>query len=101
MNLWLRKWLVGLIVLVVAIVIACSCGPVNNSLAISRGIEAFPSCGCFGVWETLFGIVTPMQAMVYDIVLVMLAVIILVFHPTGFWHFRPWLIRKWKWEGIK
>jgi len=73
----------------------------NNALAISRGMEEFPSCGCFGVWETLFGIVTPMQAMVYDVVLLMLAVIILAFHPTGFWHFRPWLIKKWKWEGIK
>ena len=73
----------------------------SNSVAISRGIEEFPSCGCFGRWETIFGIVTPMQAMVYDVVLLMLAVIILVFHPTGFWHFRPWLIKKWKWEGIK
>jgi len=73
----------------------------NNSVAISRGIAEFPSCGCFGVWEVLFGIVTPMQAMVFDIVLLMLAVIILLFHPTGFGHFRPWLIKKWKWEGIK
>ena len=35
MNLWLRKWLVGLIVLVVATVIACGCGPVNNSPVIN------------------------------------------------------------------
>lgn len=35
MNLWLRKWLVGLIVLVVAIVIACGCGPANNSPVIN------------------------------------------------------------------
>jgi uncharacterized membrane protein YphA (DoxX/SURF4 family) len=73
----------------------------SNSVAISRGMEEFPSCGCFGVWEELFGMVTPMQAMVYDVVLLMLAVIILVFHPTGLLHFRPWLIKKWKWEGIK
>jgi uncharacterized membrane protein YphA (DoxX/SURF4 family) len=73
----------------------------SNSVAISRGMEEFPSCGCFGVWEELFGIVTPMQAMVLDVVLLMLAVIILVFHPTGLLHFRPWLIKKWKWEGIK
>jgi len=73
----------------------------NNSVAMSRGMEEFPSCGCFGVWETLFGIVTPMQAMVLDVLLLMLAVIILVFHPTGLLHFRPWLIKKWKWEGIK
>jgi len=73
----------------------------NNSVAMSRGVGEFPSCGCFGVWETLFGIVTPMQAMVLDVVLLMLAVIILVFHPTGLLHFRPWLIKKWKWEGIK
>lgn len=35
MNLWLRKWLVGLTVLVVAIVIACGCGPVNHSPVIN------------------------------------------------------------------
>ncbi len=35
MNLWLRKWLVGLIVLVVAIVIACGCGLVNHSPVIN------------------------------------------------------------------
>jgi uncharacterized membrane protein YphA (DoxX/SURF4 family) len=73
----------------------------SNSVAMSRGMEEFPSCGCFGVWEALFGIVTPMQAMVLDVVLLLLAVIILVFHPTGLLHFRPWLIKKWKWEGIK
>jgi len=73
----------------------------NNSVAMGRGMGEFPSCGCFGVWETLFGIVTPMQAMVLDVVLLLLAVIILVFHPTGLLHFRPWLIKKWKWEGIK
>jgi uncharacterized membrane protein YphA (DoxX/SURF4 family) len=73
----------------------------SNSVAISRGVGEFSSCDCFGVWEVLFGMVTPMQAMVYDVVLLMLAVIILIFHPTGLLHFRPWLIKKWKWGGIK
>jgi len=66
----------------------------SNSVAISQGMEEFPSCGCFGVWEELFGMVTPMQAMALDVVLLLLAVVILVFHPSGFLHFRPWLIKK-------
>jgi uncharacterized membrane protein YphA (DoxX/SURF4 family) len=66
----------------------------SNSVAMSRGVEEFPSCCCFGVWEVLFGIVTPMQAMVFDVVLLLLAVIILVFHPSGFLHFRPWFVRE-------
>lgn len=70
----------------------------SNAVAISRGMEEFPSCGCFGVWEELFGMVTPMQAMVLDVVLLLLAVVILVFHPSGFLHFRPWFIKK-KGEG--
>ena len=73
----------------------------NNILAIRGGIEAFPACGCFGVWEELFGIVTPAQALFYDVVMLALAVIVVLFHPTGWWHFRPWMIKKWKWEGIK
>jgi len=73
----------------------------NNISAVSRGIEKFPSCGCFGVWEQLFGIVTPEQALIYDMVMLSLAVIVVLFHPTGWWHFRPWMIKKWKWEGIK
>jgi len=73
----------------------------NNILAISRGMEAFSSCGCFGVWEKLLGSVTPAQALVYDVVMLALAVIVVRFHPTGWRHFRPWLIKKWKWEGTK
>jgi len=71
----------------------------SNSVAISRGMGEFPSCGCFGVWEELFGMVTPMQAMALDVVLLLLAVIILVFHPRGFLNFRPWFIKEKAKEG--
>ena len=83
-------------------IIAALCIPINigfmanNILAISRGVEAFSSCGCFGVWEEIFGMVTPAQALVYDVVMLALAVIVVRFHPTGWWHFRPWVIKKWK-----
>ena len=73
----------------------------NNIVAISRGVEAFSSCGCFGVWEELFGMVTPVQALGYDVVMLALAVIVVLFHPTGWRHFRPWIIKKWRWEGTK
>ena len=63
---------------------------VNNIWAISQG-ETFHSCGCFGVWEELLGSITPLQALSLDIVLLLLAVIIILFHPFGFLTFHWWL----------
>jgi len=37
--------------------------------------------------------------MVFDVVLLMLAVIILVFHPSRFLNFRPWFIKEKAKEG--
>ena len=68
---------------------------VNNSWALSQGIEQFPQCAsCFGFWEELFGIISPLQALCLDIVLFCLAVIILLFHPGGLLSFRPWFVKR-------
>ena len=68
---------------------------VNNSWALSQGMEQFPQCGhCFGIWEELLGAISPLQALYLDIVLFCLALIILLFHPSGFLSFRPWFIKR-------
>ncbi len=67
----------------------------NNSWALSQGIEQFPQCAyCFGIWEEWLGTISPLQALGLDIVLFCLALVILLFHPSGFLAFRPWFIRR-------
>jgi uncharacterized membrane protein YphA (DoxX/SURF4 family) len=78
--------------------IACIASPLiitfiaNNSWLISKGNE-FPSCECFGIWEEIFGMLTPAQSLVYDIVLLGLALIIIFVHPGSFSYVPRWLAR--------
>ncbi len=65
----------------------------SNIWAISHG-EAFGSCGCFGIFETLFGNMTPLQALGVDIALLFFALLIILFHPTGFLKFRWWFTKQ-------
>jgi uncharacterized membrane protein YphA (DoxX/SURF4 family) len=41
----------------------------NNIWAIKQGLATFPDCACFGIWEKIFGGLTPVQALGYDILL--------------------------------
>ena len=71
----------------------------SNSWALSQGIEQFPTCAhCFGKWEELLGAMSPLQALCFDIVLFGLALVILLFHPSGFLNFRPGFIKRKKEE---
>lgn len=72
----------------------------NNIWAISQGMERFPDCGCFGVLEEIFGSLSPVQAMSMDIVLILFAVTVIVFHPAPFLSFQSWF-RKRKGERSK
>jgi hypothetical protein len=73
----------------------------DNSYAISIGIGEFASCSCFGFWESMFGALTPVQSLVYDIVLLALAIIVIVLHPGGFFQSREWLRNLGKKKEIK
>jgi len=67
----------------------------NNSWALSHGIKQFPQCAyCFGIWEKWLGSISPLQALSLDVVLFCLALVIILFHPSGFLDFRPWFIRR-------
>jgi uncharacterized membrane protein YphA (DoxX/SURF4 family) len=68
----------------------------NNIWSISQGLAKFPECVCFGVWEKIFGGLTPVQALCYDIGLFALAIVIILLHPGGFLSSRAWLTNLFK-----
>ena len=71
----------------------------NNVWALMQGVEKFPECAsCFGIWEEFLGSLSPLGALIFDIVLIGLALIVLLLHKEGFLEFRPWFIRRKK-EG--
>lgn len=70
----------------------------NNAWAIRHGTD-FGSCGCFGIFEELFGAMTPWQAMGLDIAMLCLALIIILFNPTGFLKFQWWFTKQKEKEG--
>ena len=63
----------------------------NNAFSISQGLAKYPSCSCFGIWEKIFGTLTPVQSLVYDIVLLALALVIIILTPLAFMRSRKWL----------
>jgi uncharacterized membrane protein YphA (DoxX/SURF4 family) len=65
----------------------------NNSWLLSQGKTKFSSCECFGIWEKLFGTLTPLQSLYIDIGLLALALTIVVVHPSGFLSSPPWLAK--------
>ncbi len=67
----------------------------NNSWALIHGVEKFPQCGyCFGIWEEFFGALSPLEALVIDIVLLGLVLIVMLLHQGDFLRFQPWFIRQ-------
>jgi uncharacterized membrane protein YphA (DoxX/SURF4 family) len=70
----------------------------SNIWAISHG-EAFGHCGCFGIFEDLFGNITPLQALGMDIALLFFALLIILFNPSGFLKFQWWFTKRKELEG--
>jgi len=66
---------------------------VNNAWYISQGKMRFTSCECFGIWEEMFGTMTHLQSLSFDIVLLALALTIIFVHPGGFLSSPPWLAK--------
>ena len=66
---------------------------VNNAWYISQGKMRFASCECFGIWEEIFGTMTHLQSLSFDIVLLALALTIIFVHPGGFLSSPPWLAK--------
>lgn len=65
----------------------------SNIYAITHG-ETFGDCGCFGVFEKLFGDITPLQALGMDIVLLFFALIIIFWFPAPYLSFQSWFRKR-------
>ncbi len=95
------EMLLGILLLVglVPRLIAVICLPLtmalmaNNIWSISQGLDKFPECVCFGIWEEILGGLTPAQALSYDILLFVMALVIILLYPGGFLSSRAWLTR--------
>ena len=65
----------------------------SNSWLISRGMKEFASCECFGIWEEIFGRLTPLQSAYIDIGLFILAVVIIFVHPGTLLASPSWAVK--------
>lgn len=65
----------------------------NNVWTIAQGTNKFPDCACFGIWEEMFGVLTPFQSMFIDIGLIILAIVIIIVYPGKYLASHPWLSR--------
>lgn len=66
----------------------------NNIFSISQGINKYDECPCFGIWGKIFGTLTPVQSLVYDIVLFGLVLTIIFVYPGSFLQSNNWLRNK-------
>jgi uncharacterized membrane protein YphA (DoxX/SURF4 family) len=67
----------------------------NNLWTIGQGVDKFPDCPCFGIWETWTGVrFTPTQSLYIDIGLFILAAVIVFIHPGRFFSHQFWFARQ-------
>jgi uncharacterized membrane protein YphA (DoxX/SURF4 family) len=74
----------------IAVLLLSSAFTYQNSWMISNGIDKFPDCTCFGVWETIFGVVSPAVSLRIDIVMFLLALVIIFVQPGGILTSQYW-----------
>lgn len=66
----------------------------NNIWEILNGFHIFTRCSsCFGIWETYLGSLSPMSALVIDIMIFILAINIVIFYPNSFLYWRPFFMK--------
>jgi uncharacterized membrane protein YphA (DoxX/SURF4 family) len=63
----------------------------NNTWMISHGIDKYPDCACFGIWEAMMGPVSPAISLWIDILMVALALIIVFVQPGGALSSQYWI----------
>lgn len=63
----------------------------NNIWMISHGIDKYPDCACFGIWEAMLGPVSPAISLWIDILMVVLALIIIFIQPGGILSSQFWI----------
>ncbi len=83
LGIWPRFWAIFCLLLAMVFM-------ADNSWLISIGMHQFPSCECFGIWEQMFGTLTPLQSLCIDIGLFILSLIIIIIYPGGFFASPTW-----------
>ncbi len=81
----------------IAVLLLSSAFTYQNSWMINNGIDKYPDCACFGIWETMFGVVSPAISLRIDIVMFLLALVIIFVQPGGILTSQCWfnnLIKK-------
>jgi len=59
----------------------------TNIWALTAG--GYETCaGCFGLWEEIFGHLSPAQSLIIDIFMIVLALLVIVIRPGGFFYSR-------------
>jgi uncharacterized membrane protein YphA (DoxX/SURF4 family) len=72
----------------------------NNLWTIGQGVDKFPDCPCFGIWETWTGVrFTPTQSLYIDIGLFILAAVIVFIPPVRLFSHQFWFTRQSKIES--
>ena len=67
----------------------------NNCWALNNSIDNFPECAyCVVLLEEVLGTISPLGALILDIVLLCLALVVLLLHQEDFSTFRPWFIKR-------
>jgi uncharacterized membrane protein YphA (DoxX/SURF4 family) len=105
---WVEVFLGALLLLgIFPRIVAALCLPLivgfimNNSWALINGVKEFPECAyCFGIWEEFFGAISPVGALIIDLVLLSLLLVVLLLHKENFFTFRPWFMKRKKGEGV-
>jgi uncharacterized membrane protein YphA (DoxX/SURF4 family) len=72
----------------------------NNSWMISHGIDKYPDCVCFGIWEAMLGPFSPAMSVRIDILIVVLALIIIFVQPGGIFSSQFWIHNLQKKESL-
>ena len=83
----------------IAVLLLSSAFTYQNLWMINNGIDKYPDCTCFGVWETIFGVVSPAISLRIDIIMFLLALVIIFVQPGGVLTSQFWfnnLIKKLK-----
>lgn len=83
-GIWPRLMAIGIILLSLGFM-------ANNSYMIATGLDKYPTCECFGVWEEWFGGLTPTQSMYIDVGLFILALLIIILLPGPFLTHQFWM----------
>ena len=83
-GFWPRIWAIAVMLLTASFMY-------NNVWMISQGIDKYPECACFGIWETMLGQVSPAVSLGIDIFMFALMAVVIFVLPGRFLASQFWI----------